>query len=53
MKQRILLVDDEHAIVESLGYALEREGYEVLEAADGSQALDLARTTPRISCCSM
>jgi two-component system response regulator RegX3 len=46
MKQRILLVDDEHAIVESLGYALEREGYEVLEAADGSQALDLARTAP-------
>jgi DNA-binding response OmpR family regulator len=43
MKQRILLVDDEHAIVESLRYALEREGYEVLEAADGGQALDLAR----------
>ncbi len=46
MKQRILLVDDEHAIVESLGYALEREGYEVLEASDGGQALDLARATP-------
>ncbi|HLJ59977.1 MAG TPA: response regulator transcription factor [bacterium] len=43
MKQRILLVDDEHAIVESLRYALEREGYEVLEAGDGGQALDLAR----------
>lgn len=46
MKQRILLVDDEHAIVESLRYALEREGYEVIEAADGGQALDLARAKP-------
>jgi len=44
VKPRILLVDDEHAIVESLRYALEKEGYEVLEAADGGEALDLAKT---------
>ncbi len=44
MGQRILLVDDERAIVESLRYALEKEGYDVLEAAEGSEALDLART---------
>ncbi len=43
MKPRILLVDDERAIVESLRYALEKEGYEVLEAGDGSEALDVAR----------
>ena len=44
MKPRILLVDDEHAIVESLRYALEKEGYEVLEASDGGEALELAKT---------
>lgn len=44
MKQRILLVDDERAIVESLRYALEKEGYDVLEAGEGSEALDLARS---------
>jgi phosphate regulon transcriptional regulator PhoB len=41
--QRILLVDDERPIVESLRYALEKEGYDVVEASDGSEALDLAR----------
>ncbi len=44
MKQRILLVDDEQAIIEPLRYALEKEGYDVLEAAEGSDALDLARS---------
>lgn len=39
-----MLVDDERAIVESLRYALEKEGYEVLEASEGGAALDLART---------
>jgi DNA-binding response OmpR family regulator len=42
--QRILLVDDERAIVEPLRYALTKEGYEVLEASDGHDALHLART---------
>ncbi len=44
MAERILLVDDERAIVESLRYALEKEGYDVLEASDGSEALEVART---------
>lgn len=44
--QRILLVDDERPIVESLRYALEKEGYDVLEASDGSEALALAEKTP-------
>jgi DNA-binding response OmpR family regulator len=42
-KPRILIVDDERAIVESLRYALEKEGYEVLEAGEGGEALELAR----------
>ena len=45
MAQRILLVDDENSIVESLRYALEKEGYSVVEAADGAEALRLARST--------
>jgi two-component system alkaline phosphatase synthesis response regulator PhoP len=43
LKPLVLLVDDERAIVESLRYALEKEGYDVLEAGDGGEALDLAR----------
>jgi DNA-binding response OmpR family regulator len=42
-KPRILLVDDERAIVDSLRYALEQEGYEVLAAGEGGEALELAR----------
>jgi len=45
LAQRILLVDDENSIVESLRYALEKEGYSVVEAADGAEALRLARST--------
>jgi DNA-binding response OmpR family regulator len=43
-KPRILLVDDERAIVDSLRYALEQEGYEVLAAGEGGEALELARS---------
>ncbi|MGH3038386.1 MAG: response regulator transcription factor [Gaiellaceae bacterium] len=38
---RILLVDDERAVRDSLRRALELEGYEVELAADGQEALDL------------
>ncbi|MGC8634882.1 MAG: response regulator transcription factor [Candidatus Limnocylindrales bacterium] len=41
---RVLVVDDELPIVELVRGYLEREGYEVLSAADGLQALALART---------
>ncbi len=40
---RILVVDDETALVELVRSYLEREQYEVLTAADGRTALDLAR----------
>jgi two-component system, OmpR family, response regulator RegX3 len=39
---RILVVDDEPAIRDSVTYALEREGFDVLAAADGETALRVA-----------
>lgn len=42
---RILVVDDEAALVQLVRSYLEREQYEVLTAADGPTALDLARAT--------
>lgn len=41
MKQRLLVVDDEIAIRTLLKTLLEREGYEVTEAADGATLRDL------------
>ena len=40
--QRILLVDDDHEIVESVRYALEANGFSVLVARDGNQGLAMA-----------
>ncbi len=40
--KRILLVDDDAEIVESLRLALESNGYEVLVARDGNQGLALS-----------
>jgi DNA-binding response OmpR family regulator len=37
---RILLVDDEQAVQTLLTYPLRKEGYEVVEAKDGQEALD-------------
>jgi DNA-binding response OmpR family regulator len=41
-KKRILLVDDDREIVESMRIALETLGYEILVARDGNQGLALA-----------
>ncbi|NEW38790.1 response regulator transcription factor [Nocardia cyriacigeorgica] len=41
---RVLVVDDEPMIVELLAVSLRFQGFEVATAADGAQALDLART---------
>jgi DNA-binding response OmpR family regulator len=41
---RILIVEDERQMAEQLRKGLEREGYSVVLAHDGQQALDLART---------
>ena len=43
MKGRILVVDDEPAIADSVGYALVEEGFEVDVVGDGVAALDAAR----------
>jgi DNA-binding response OmpR family regulator len=42
--KKILVVDDEPTLVATLRYNLEREGYEVIDAADGESALSAART---------
>lgn len=41
-KKRILLVDDDAEIIESLRYALTARGYEILVARDGNQGLATA-----------
>jgi len=40
--KRILLVDDDAEIIESLRYALSAKGYEILVARDGNQGLVMA-----------
>jgi phosphate regulon transcriptional regulator PhoB len=42
-KQKILVVDDEHDIIELLSYNLAREGFDVATAADGEEALKKIR----------
>ncbi len=39
---RILVVDDDAEIIETLSYALSNQGYEVLIARDGNQGLAMA-----------
>jgi DNA-binding response OmpR family regulator len=41
-RKRILLVDDDREIVESMRFALETAGYEIIVARDGNQGLALA-----------
>jgi DNA-binding response OmpR family regulator len=40
---KILVVDDEPTIVETIRYSLKKEGYEVAAALDGLKALEIAR----------
>ncbi len=46
MKNKILIVDDEKDIVDMLQYNLEKEGYEVLSARNGKDALEQAQSHP-------
>jgi two-component system, OmpR family, response regulator RegX3 len=46
MNERILVVEDEVAIRDSVVYALEREGFRVDDAADGIAALETFRAAP-------
>lgn len=43
MAEKVLVVEDEPTLLETLAYNLERQGYEVLTAADGPTALKVAR----------
>ena len=44
MPQRILVVDDEPDIVELVAFNLRAEGYDVIKASNGVDALEQART---------
>lgn len=44
MARRILIADDEENIVISLEFLMKREGFEVLIAKDGEQAVETIRT---------
>jgi DNA-binding response OmpR family regulator len=41
LKQRVLVVDDEPAILELVSFNLKKEGYDVVTAADGKSALEV------------
>ena len=45
MADKILVVDDEIALQETLTYNLKKEGYHVEVAGDGITALDLFRSS--------
>lgn len=42
MGNLILIVEDEQSIVDILAFNLKKEGYEILEATDGAQGLEMA-----------
>jgi DNA-binding response OmpR family regulator len=46
MATRVLIVEDEPNIVESLSFVLRRGGYEVTAVLDGAAALSHLRSTP-------
>ena len=43
MKKTVLIADDEADIVETLQFMLESDGFDVLTAYDGEEALNIAR----------
>lgn len=44
-KKRILLVDDDNVILESMKVALETRGYDIFTAANGTDALEMAENS--------
>ena len=46
MAKRILLVDDEPILIKGLKYTLEKDGYDILTAMDGEEALQVFRQNP-------
>lgn len=45
---RVLVIDDECAILEMISEMLEPIGYEVFSAADGREGMEMIRNTPNI-----
>ena len=45
MPEKILIIEDESALQETLAYNLQKQGYEVVIAGTGPKGLELARTT--------
>lgn len=45
MNTRILIVDDDHDMRRLFGFIFEREGYEVIQASNGEQAIVCALTS--------
>ncbi|HOK55632.1 MAG TPA: response regulator, partial [Armatimonadota bacterium] len=45
MMSKILIVEDELPLLQTISYNLEQEGYQVIQAQDGLSGLDAARTS--------
>ena len=45
-KPRVLLVDDDRSVLDALGSVIESEGFELVSAADGLQAVEKFRLQP-------
>ena len=45
-KPRVLLVDDDRSVLDALGTLIESEGFEVVRAADGHEAVENFRQQP-------
>lgn len=50
MKNKVLIVDDERSIRNTLKDILGFEGYEILEAEDGQKAIDIVNSNATIDC---
>ena len=45
-KPRVLLVDDDRSVLDALGTVIESEGFDVVRAADGHEAVEKFRQQP-------
>lgn len=50
MEKRVLIVDDEEAIRNAFTKAFQRDGWDVLTAASGEEALEVMQKGPRMVC---
>ena len=48
MGQQVLIVDDSVSIRQSLRYVVEHEGYDVIEASNGKEALSVIQPTTKL-----